>query len=50
MTDLLHVETCMRRGIRSSQVVAEEVVTVHLGFEAGDVTVAEIFTELIDLL
>lgn len=50
MTDLLHVETGVRRRIGPSQVVPEEVVAVHLGLEAGDVTVAEIFTELIDLL
>lgn len=49
-TDLLHVETGVRWRIGSSEVVTEEVVAVHLGLEAGDVTVAEIFTELIDLL
>lgn len=40
----------MGRGVGSSQVVPQEVVAVHLGLEAGDITVAEIFTELIDLL
>lgn len=45
----MHVETSVGWRIRPSQVVPEEVVTVHLGFEAGDVTVAEVFTELIDL-
>lgn len=40
----------MRRRIWPSKVIPEKVVTVHLGLEAGDVSVAEIFTELIDLL
>lgn len=49
-THLLHVEAGVGRGVGSSQVVPQEVVAVHLGLEAGDVTVAEIFTELVDLL
>lgn len=40
----------MGRRVGSSQVIPQEVVAVHLCLEAGDVTVAEIFTELIDLL
>lgn len=40
----------MGRRVGSSQVIPQEVVAVHLRLEAGDVTVAEIFTELIDLL
>lgn len=50
VTDLLHVETGVCWRIGPSEVVTEEVVAVHLGLEAGDVTVAEIFTEFIDLL
>lgn len=50
ITDLLHVETGVRRRVRPSKVVSQEVVAVHFGLEAGDVSVAEIFTELIDLL
>lgn len=49
-TYLLHVEAGVCRRVGSSQVIAEEVVAVHLGLEAGDVTVTEIFAELIDLL
>lgn len=49
-TDLLHAETGVCWRIGSSEVVTEEVVAVHLGLEAGDVTVAEILTELIDFL
>lgn len=49
-TDLLHVEAGVGRRVGSSQVIPQEVVAVHLRLEAGDVTVAEIFTELIDLL
>lgn len=49
-TDLLHAETSVCRRIGSSEVVAEEVIAVHLGLEAGDVAVAEILTELIDFL
>lgn len=50
LTDLLHVEAGVGRGVGSAQVVPQQVVAVHLGLEAGDITVAEVFTELIDLL
>lgn len=50
MTDLLHVETGVWWRIGPSQVIPKEVVAMHLGLEAGDVSVAEIFTEFIDLL
>lgn len=50
LTHLLHVEAGVGRRVGSSQVVPQEVVAVHLGLEAGDITVAEVFTQLIDLL
>lgn len=50
LTDLLHVEAGVGWGVGSTQVVPQQVVAVHLGLEAGDITVAEVFTELIDLL
>lgn len=50
LTDLLYVEAGVGWGVGSTQVVPQQVVAVHLGLEAGDITVAEVFTELIDLL
>lgn len=49
-TDLLHAETGVGRRVGPSEVVAQKVVAVHFGLEAGDVAIAEVLTELIDLL
>lgn len=40
----------MGRRIGTSEVIPEEVVAVHLGLEASDVTIAEVLAEFIDLL
>lgn len=37
-------------GVGAPEVIPEQVVAVHLGFEAGDVTVAKVFAEFIDFL
>lgn len=37
-------------GVGAPEVIPEQVVAVHLGFEAGDVTVAKVFAEFVDFL
>ena len=37
-------------GVGSPEIIPEQVITVHLGFEAGDVTVAKVLAELVDFL
>lgn len=37
-------------GIGPPEIIPEQVVAVHLGFEAGDVTVTKVLAEFIDFL
>lgn len=37
-------------GVGSPEIIPEQVITVHLGFEAGDVTVTKVLAEFIDFL
>jgi len=37
-------------GVGSPEVVPEQIITVHLGFEAGDVPVTKVLAEFIDFL
>ena len=47
---LLQAERGVRGRVGPAQVIAKQVVAVHLGLEAGDVAVAEVLAELVDLL
>ena len=47
---LLNAQQGLGGRIGTSQVIAKQVVAVHLSLEAGDVAVAEVLTQLIDLL
>lgn len=37
-------------GVGPPEVIPEQVITVHLGFEAGDVAVTKVLAEFIDFL
>lgn len=37
-------------GVGSPEIIPEQVIAVHLGFEAGDVTVTKVLAEFIDFL
>lgn len=37
-------------GVGPPKVVPEQIITVHLGFEAGDVPVTKVLAEFIDFL
>lgn len=37
-------------GVGPPEVVPEQIITVHLGFEAGDVPVTKVLAEFIDFL
>lgn len=47
---LLQAERGVRGRVGPAQVIAKQVVAVHLGLEAGDVAVAEVLAELVNLL